>query len=128
MSKRDITAVCTLAAHLAQCLEFSDAPEHAGETIGGDYRDAARVAADAMKLQRLGKSAMKALDKAHTLKKPRYTQEQLDNHWQQIGEKAREVLTPYGLKAECRDEPFTPECLYIIGLPANQTDGEGFAI
>lgn len=122
MSKRDIQTVCTLAAHLAieaKVLSLKDPSR---------FREASQCAADAMALQRLGRSAMNALDRLSASEAGRalhaYTQEDLEWAWQIVINKATEILSPYRLKAECRDEPFKPECLYILGLPGNTLGGE----
>lgn len=132
MSKRDITVVCELAAHLA-CCEIMNAQRQDGP---GVYQvDGPAIAADAMKLQRLGRSAMRALDRYSDSEAGAspgaYTEWELQERWRQIEEYADEVLRPYGLTAHCHDHPFIAECLCISGLPdnhPNEKDCGGYRI
>lgn len=120
MSKRDIETVCTLAAHLAYvtAIHLDDPTWEVKIT-----RPASECAADAMALQRLGRSAMRALDRYSDSEAGAspgaYTGRELQERWRQIEEDADEVLRPYGLTAHCHDHPFIAECLCIGGLPDN---------
>lgn len=116
MSKREIIAVTTLAAHLAK--RYQPRTDAAVENL-----PASRCAADALALQRLGRSAMRALDRYSDSEAGAspgaYTERDLQERWRQIEEDADKVLRPYGLVAHCHDHPFIAECLCIGGLPDN---------
>ena len=131
MSKADIVAVTTLAAHLAQ---RTVTPEHdeLGHEFGGFSATPHEASEDAMRLQRRGRRAMRALNRAGTWKdgKVIYTEGQCVEEFRRIEAQATEVLDRYeGLMALCEDHPFVPECLEILGLPTNYPkDSEGYCI
>ena len=131
MSRRDIETVCTLAAHLAQRTVTPERDE-LGHEFGGFSATPQEAAEDAMYLQRLGRRAMRALNRAGTWKdgKVIYTEGQCLEEFGRIEAQAAEVLDRYeGLKALCGDHPFVPECLEIQGLPTNHPkDSEGYCI
>lgn len=116
MSKRDIETVCTLAAHLAQV-------NKPGSERNGLFCawDAPRCAADAMRLQQLGRSARNLLKSD--------ADDQREMIWlQRISDQSREILLPYGLGAVVDYD--TEPHYFIIGLPGNTGGGdqEGFGI
>lgn len=124
MSKRDIIAVTTLAAHLARKGERT--PEMYGEP-------SARFSADAMALQRLGRSARNmyarnAAWRASPL--PDYHQwgpAKAREQDKRIREQAAVILRPYGLTCDLSDGSTATDsgpCLHILGLPGNTLGGD----
>lgn len=118
MSKRDIQGVATLAAHLAQ-------RQQQVETGIGCYeeyiRKPAECAADAMKLQRIGRSARNLVRKADGTERTR--------RWaQKIVDDGNTVCKPYGLGVVF-DYEQAPH-FFVVGLPGNTArgDGDGFGI
>lgn len=128
MSKRDILTVCTLAAHLA----LRDALTTPGHSPVPCHDAAGNYAADAMRLQRLGRRARNNETKRCNLR-DYYSEE--DHGCKYNGEQARmslllrDILTPYGLKGYVGGDP-RGYCLHILGLPGNGMGGdqEGFGI
>lgn len=115
MSRAEILDVCTLAAHLATITAQRDYPTLRGAACVDE-------AADAMKLQRLGRSARNVGKK---WRNGLYTNDQHETAMQRLDRKVDEILTPYGLDGRARDHG-----LRIVGLPGNTLggDGEGFGI
>lgn len=130
MSKRDILTVCMLAAHLAQ-------RQHTVETGIGCFEEYIRqpqqCAADAMALQRLGRSARNmyarnAAWRASPL--PDYHQwgpAKAREQDKRIREQAAVILRPYGLTCDLSDGSTATDsgpCLHILGLPGNTLGGD----
>lgn len=118
MSKRDIETVCCLAAHLAVKSQMLQ-----GEglvTFGPALYRAPRCAADAMALQRLGRSAR------NLVKRGTGGQRAMD--WvQRIVNDGNTVLKPYGLGC-CFDFDEAPH-FFVVGLPGNGNDpSDGFGV
>ena len=111
MSKADITAVATLAAHLQRkCDDWQ------GEDFDPDHTPE-KCAADAMQLQRLGRSVRNSHKKAG--------QVSYDHTGACIRIRARAdaVLKPYGLTCATR-----LGTLMIHGLPGNTPEEKDFSI
>ena len=106
MSKRDIIAVCELAAHLALHSTYA--------ALGDVATRGPRAAADAMRLQRLGRrtrNLFKKLDAVWAYRLELGVQEK-----GRIEEAGNAVLQPYGLSCHVVGEY---PGFYIRGLPAN---------
>lgn len=110
MSKADITNVATLAAHLAQL----DAYKQEDPVTAGFIAcrlPAGRCAADAMKLQRLGRRTRRMFEK------PSASDAELER--QRILVAGNDILKPYGLVCDIEDLPFDERGFFIMGLPPN---------
>lgn len=117
MSKQQIADVCTLAAHLAQRQEHIVT----GIMEYDDYiRKPAQCAADAMALQRLGRSARNLVKRGCGDQKAR--------DWvQRIVDGGNTILKPYGLGC-CFDFDEAPH-FFVVGLPGNGADpSDGYGI
>lgn len=126
MTKRAILDVCTLSAHLAtqRALRFTFSPDlESGLT---HISSAAECAADAMALQRLGRSATNNATRLCNV--PNY-QERHDRQAGSIHAKAQAILKPYGLTCTVGGDPRGYN-LFVIGLPGNTLGGDqdGFGI
>ena len=123
MSKREIIAVTTLAAHLAQRMTN----EPPGYFVDHCSPKPEQCAADAMRLQRLGRSA-----RNNDLRCQRGTVklQAIEQQDRRIQENARRILEPYGLSPRLEANAAPKPCLYIMGLPSNQPEStaEGFGI
>lgn len=113
MSKHDITQVCTLAAHLAtkHALNFTF-DTNSGELTHESW--AVRAAADAMKLQRLGRRTRNLFKKLEGVWAFRLELGVLEKG--RIEEAGNTLLNPYGLSCHVSGEY---PGFYIKGLPAN---------
>lgn len=108
MSKRDVTVLCTLAAHLQRaCVSWQS------EDFDPDYTPA-QCAADAMTLQRLGRRTRNLFKKLDTVWA--YRLELGVQEKGRIEEAGNAVLRPYGLSCHVSGEYLG---FYIKGLPAN---------
>lgn len=115
MSRREIFAVCELAAHLANHGEWVRCSPGMSRR---EMRPASECAQDAMTLQRLGRSARNLVKRGDGGERARA--------WvQRIIDGGNAVCKPYWLSV-CFDYEAPPH-LFIIGLPSNG-DGDGFAI
>lgn len=116
MSKRDIIAVTTLAAHLAQrTATFSTMGKP--DTV---MRSPACAATDAMALQRLGRSAANNATRLCNI--PDY-QERHDIIAGKLHAQAQAILKPYGLRCTVGGDP-RGFCLFVVGLPGNTLGGD----
>ena len=106
MSKREIIAVCELAAHLARGPKDYCISGPLYEEISP-----ARCADDAMKLQRLGRRTRRMFEK------PSASDAELER--QRILVAGNDILKPYGLVCDIEDLPFDERGFFIMGLPPN---------
>lgn len=105
MSKRDVTVLCTLAAHLQRaCVSWQS------EDFDPDYTPA-QCAADAMTLQRMAQNIRARAKNMHRIRWGTYLMN--------MCEKAERVLKPYGLVGV-----LSPTGIVIEGLPGNTGGGE----
>lgn len=118
MSKQDIINLTSLAAHLSaiEMLMTREAPD---EYMSRRF-PAHHIAADAMKLQRLGRSASNNATRLCNI--PNY-QERHDINAGRIHAQATEILKKYDLKCTVEGDP-RGFCLFIQGLPGNTLGGD----
>jgi len=114
MSRREIVAVCELAAHLA--LRDAKLAPLGPATI---HNKAGQFAQDAMTLQRLGRRARRHIEKCDA-RQGIYWGASVEH--ERIERQGDQLLAPYGLTAKLGNTG-----LCIIGLPSNG-DGEGFGV
>lgn len=113
MSKRDIQTVAELAGHLAV------------RGTGVMFKPP-KAAVDALKLQRLGRSA--STNAVHWCNGTKDQAKCIAANVRYLAQ-ATEILKPYGLKAKVGGDP-RGYCLHILGLPGNTLGGdeEGYGI
>lgn len=122
MSKHEIQNVCRLTALLA----LHDVEPIPGEVAAQQFNMCGRYAADAMRLQKLGRRALRWAEKQCNI--PDYNPAPEE---ERIMSQAGDLLNGYapGLQVRLSGDP-RGYCLHIIGLPGNTLGGDedGFGI